>query len=52
MTAKTERADAIRWIQAQMDDYGLTLEGVIVLSVQFLVVCAGTGLSIKRLGIT
>ncbi|EYS95782.1 DNA-binding protein, partial [Cupriavidus sp. SK-4] len=26
MTAKTERADAIRWIQAQMDDYGLTLE--------------------------
>uniref|UniRef100_UPI003F49565A H-NS histone family protein n=1 Tax=Cupriavidus yeoncheonensis TaxID=1462994 RepID=UPI003F49565A len=26
MTAKTERADAIRWIQAQMADYGLTLE--------------------------
>ncbi|BDB30667.1 hypothetical protein Tamer19_51020 [Cupriavidus sp. TA19] len=26
MTAKTERADAIRWIQTQMDDYGLTLE--------------------------
>ena len=26
MTAKTERADAMRWIQAQMDDYGLTLE--------------------------
>ena len=26
MTAKTERADAIRWIQAQMDDYGLTLD--------------------------
>ncbi len=23
MTAKTERADAIRWIQAQMADYGL-----------------------------
>ncbi|ODV40628.1 DNA-binding protein [Cupriavidus sp. UYMMa02A] len=26
MTAKTERADAIRWIQAQMDDYGMTME--------------------------
>ena len=26
MTAKTERTDAIRWIQTQMDDYGLTLE--------------------------
>ncbi|MBF6990775.1 H-NS family nucleoid-associated regulatory protein [Cupriavidus sp. IK-TO18] len=26
MTAKTERADAIRWIQTQMDDYGLTME--------------------------
>jgi len=26
MTAITERADAIRWIQAQMDDYGLTLD--------------------------
>ena len=25
-TMRTERADAIRWIQAQMDDYGLTLE--------------------------
>ncbi|KWR87611.1 H-NS histone family protein [Cupriavidus sp. IDO] len=26
MTAKNERADAIRWIQAQMADYGLTME--------------------------
>jgi len=24
MTAKTERAAAIRWIQAEMADYGLT----------------------------
>ncbi|BDB29536.1 hypothetical protein CTP10_R69510 (plasmid) [Cupriavidus sp. P-10] len=26
MTAKTERAAAIRWIQAEMADYGLTME--------------------------
>ncbi len=26
MTKKSERADAIRWIQAQMVDYGLTME--------------------------
>ncbi|WP_029050576.1 H-NS family nucleoid-associated regulatory protein [Cupriavidus sp. amp6] len=26
MTAKTERADAIRWIQNEMADYGLTME--------------------------
>ena len=26
MTTKNERADAIRWIQAQMADYGLTME--------------------------
>jgi DNA-binding protein H-NS len=26
MTAKTERAAAIRWIQAQMAEYGLTME--------------------------
>ena len=26
MTAKTERASAIRWIQAEMADYGLTME--------------------------
>ncbi|QQX89668.1 H-NS histone family protein (plasmid) [Cupriavidus necator] len=26
MTVKNERADAIRWIQAQMADYGLTME--------------------------
>ncbi|EON18929.1 hypothetical protein C265_15887 [Cupriavidus sp. GA3-3] len=25
MTAKTERAAAIRWIQAEMADYGLTM---------------------------
>lgn len=28
MTAKTERVDAIRWIQTQMADYGLTMEGL------------------------
>ncbi|MFS8975902.1 H-NS family nucleoid-associated regulatory protein [Cupriavidus necator] len=26
MATKTERAEAIRWIQAQMADYGLTME--------------------------
>ncbi|MGX6567721.1 H-NS histone family protein, partial [Cupriavidus necator] len=26
MTAKTERAAAIRWIRAEMADYGLTME--------------------------
>ncbi|MEM5432585.1 conserved hypothetical protein (plasmid) [Cupriavidus taiwanensis] len=26
MTANTERAAAIRWIQAEMADYGLTME--------------------------
>ncbi len=26
MATKNERADAIRWIQAQMADYGLTME--------------------------
>ncbi|CAM3392970.1 MULTISPECIES: H-NS family nucleoid-associated regulatory protein [Cupriavidus] len=26
MTTKTERAEAICWIQAQMADYGLTME--------------------------
>ncbi|MDK3022631.1 H-NS family nucleoid-associated regulatory protein [Cupriavidus taiwanensis] len=28
MTAKTERAAAIRWTQAEMADYGLTMEGL------------------------
>ena len=28
MTTNTERADAIRWIQAQMADYGLTMEAL------------------------
>ncbi len=28
MTANEERAEAIRWIQAQMADYGLTMEAL------------------------